>query len=78
MMIAVEEWEALGPELVRRNICSPIDEEEIVVHNGSGLVNGMFGVTKGKTISVGGVDVNILRLIINLVLPQQVAIAYLS
>ena len=55
MMIAPEEWEVLGPELVKRNICTPTEENEIIVHNGSKLVNGIFGVSKGKTISVDGV-----------------------
>jgi len=69
MRIAKDEWMLLGPELVKRKLMKPVHRDELVYHNGKALLNGIFGVSKGKTVKSEsrGCDVDILRLIINLV-----------
>ena len=69
MRIAPDEWQLLGPELVKRKLVKPILRDKLIYHNGRPLLNGAFGVGKGKFIKSAktGLEVEILRLIINLV-----------
>ena len=69
MRISDVEWLKLAPELVRRRICGVVEPSDLIVHNGRPLLSGMFGVSKGKTITdpATGAEVDVLRLIINLV-----------
>ena len=55
MMIDPAEWKLLGAELVERGILQPIDDGDLIHHNGSTLLNGIFGVSKSKKVLVDGV-----------------------
>ena len=63
-----EEWNQIGAECVRRNIFGVIPAKRIITHNGQAVVNGAFGVTKGKEIwsRKRKKMLAVLRLIINL------------
>ena len=67
-----EEWNRIGTGLVKRRIFSVIDEGLIIWHNGEPLLQGAFGIGKGKHADhcdYPGVPerrLEILRLIINL------------
>jgi len=68
MHISPEDWAQLGPILKRSGICRSIRRSDLISHHGHTLVNGLFGVGKGKYVrSPEGKEVEVLRLIINLI-----------
>ena len=69
MRIERSEWELLGPELVKRKMAKPLTRSQLIYHNGRPLLNGAFGVGKGKFVKCNktGVSLEVLRLTINLV-----------
>ena len=61
--------------LVERGICKIILDEEVPTHNGVQLLQGGFGVGKGKTVESKlrpGTQVEVLRLIINAIPTNEV------
>jgi len=69
MRIQPAAWLELGPELVKRGICTTLKAEQLVTHNGDKLLNGVFGVGKKKWVTSAktGKQVEVLRLIVNMV-----------
>ena len=64
MLAPGQEWIALARELFTRGICHFVPEGDVFAPRGIPLVNGLFGVTKGKELEDGR---PILRLICNFV-----------
>ena len=73
MRVTRKEWELIGAELVRRDICKPIPKDRLIWHNGKPLLNSVFGVGKNKFITkADGSQAEILRLIVNLIPSNEI------
>ena len=73
MRIEHEEWVILAKELLDRNICKVLRKDQLIEHNGSCLLNGIFSVGKNKFIvDENSQSLEVLRLIINLVPSNEI------
>ena len=80
MRIKPEAWKELAPMLVERGICTTLKESDLVTHNGDKLLNGVFGVGKKKwvTSKSTGKQVEVLRLIVNMVPSNELQIPIIA
>ena len=62
-----DEWRPIVDYLVELGLFVLLAAAQLVWHNGKALLNGLFGVGKGKFVDVGGIQKEVLRLIINLI-----------
>jgi len=69
MRVADGEWPSIAKRLVELGVCARLKRSELITHHGQALLNGIFGVSKGKQVYCPKrcMMVNVLRLIINLI-----------